>query len=117
MTTSTLRLNWTSLLRATSRPSSLSSSRLRRSYATATDGPPPPPTLAPYEVFDRNAKRLQRDRAASRDGGDRSRLVDYLRREVAERVMERFEVRPSPLSPSDLVQLDELMGGRGECRT
>lgn len=48
---------------------------------------------APYQVFDRNAKRLQKDRAASKEGGDRSRLVDYLRREVTERVLERFEVR------------------------
>ncbi|KAL7413762.1 S-adenosyl-L-methionine-dependent methyltransferase [Mrakia frigida] len=46
---------------------------------------------APYQVFDRNAKRLQKDRAAAKEGGDRSRLVDYLRREVTERVLERFE--------------------------
>ncbi|KAI6163234.1 S-adenosyl-L-methionine-dependent methyltransferase [Pisolithus thermaeus] len=43
-----------------------------------------------YKVFDRNAKRLQKDFAARRDGGARSRTVDYIRDEVSERLMERF---------------------------
>ena len=49
-------------------------------------------TVGPFQVFDRNAKRLQKDRAASRDGGTRSRTVDYVRNEVADRMMERLLV-------------------------
>ncbi|EIW82267.1 S-adenosyl-L-methionine-dependent methyltransferase [Coniophora puteana RWD-64-598 SS2] len=48
------------------------------------------PKAAPYQVFDRNAKRMQKDRAVSRDAGVRSRTVDYVREEVAERLMERL---------------------------
>ncbi|KAH7909452.1 S-adenosyl-L-methionine-dependent methyltransferase [Hygrophoropsis aurantiaca] len=44
----------------------------------------------PYQVFDRTAKRLQKDRAVSRDTGVRSRTVDYVRDEVADRMMERL---------------------------
>jgi hypothetical protein len=40
-------------------------------------------------IFDRNAKRIQKDRAALREG---SRTVDYVREEVADRMMERFMV-------------------------
>ncbi|KAJ1727165.1 hypothetical protein LPJ61_004720, partial [Coemansia biformis] len=43
---------------------------------------------APFEVFDRRAKRQQRDRAASRVAD--SRDVDYLRDEVAARVADRL---------------------------
>ena len=43
-------------------------------------------------MFDRNVKRLQKDRAASRDDGARSRTVDYVRDEVADRMMERLMV-------------------------
>ncbi|KAH8118662.1 S-adenosyl-L-methionine-dependent methyltransferase [Phellopilus nigrolimitatus] len=49
-----------------------------------------PYTVGPFQVFDRNAKRLQKDRAATRDGGERSRTVDYVRDEIADRMMERF---------------------------
>ncbi|KAJ2724410.1 hypothetical protein H4S00_002279 [Coemansia sp. D1744] len=42
----------------------------------------------PFEVFDRNAKRMQRSRAASRT--QTSREVDYLRDEVAARVADRL---------------------------
>ncbi|TFK72058.1 S-adenosyl-L-methionine-dependent methyltransferase [Pluteus cervinus] len=48
---------------------------------------------APYEVFDRTTKRIHRDRAAVKDGGQRSRTVDYVRDEVADRLMERFLAR------------------------
>ncbi|PFH49262.1 hypothetical protein AMATHDRAFT_5076 [Amanita thiersii Skay4041] len=44
----------------------------------------------PYQVFDRQVKRMQRDRAANLDGGARSTTVDYVRNEVADRLMERF---------------------------
>jgi len=47
-------------------------------------------TRGPFQVFDRHAKRLQKDRAAARDGGDRSRTVDYVRDDVANRMIERF---------------------------
>ncbi|THH16620.1 hypothetical protein EW146_g4046 [Bondarzewia mesenterica] len=49
-----------------------------------------PNTVGPFQVFDRNAKRLQKDRAALREGGQRSRTVDYVRDEVADRMIERF---------------------------
>ncbi|KAJ2660048.1 hypothetical protein IW148_003979 [Coemansia sp. RSA 1199] len=42
----------------------------------------------PFEVFDRNAKRMQRSRAASRT--QTSHEVDYLRDEVAARVADRL---------------------------
>src|ERR1700761_7938196 len=47
---------------------------------------------SPFKVFDRQAKRLQKDRAVARDGGNRSRTVDYVRNEVADRMVERFLV-------------------------
>ncbi|KAI0920776.1 hypothetical protein AcV7_002811 [Taiwanofungus camphoratus] len=49
-----------------------------------------PNTVGPFQVFDRNAKRLQKDRAAMKEGGVRSRTVDYVREEVADRMMERL---------------------------
>ncbi|KAF5321083.1 hypothetical protein D9619_000557 [Psilocybe cf. subviscida] len=66
-------------------------SRHARPLATNASNAPPPSftTVGPYEVFDRSVKRLQRDRAARRDG-ERSRVVDYVRDEVADRMMERF---------------------------
>jgi hypothetical protein len=50
-------------------------------------------TLVPFQVFDRTAKRHQKDRAAAREGGATSRTVDYVRNEVAERLVERLFVR------------------------
>jgi NADH dehydrogenase [ubiquinone] 1 alpha subcomplex assembly factor 5 len=49
-------------------------------------------TMQPYIIFDRNAKRKQKDRAALKETGNCSRLVDYLRDEVADRMMERLLV-------------------------
>ncbi|KAF6762042.1 hypothetical protein DFP72DRAFT_842112 [Ephemerocybe angulata] len=71
---------------------SLASRVPSRNYAAVSSSPSQtnPYTVGPYQVFDRNAKRLQRDRAVARDGGDRSRTVDYIRDEIAERMMERF---------------------------
>lgn len=65
-----------------------------RSFAAISSNSPPPSlnTVGPYQVFDRNAKRIQRDRAALREGGAKSRVVDYVRDEVAERMLERFLV-------------------------
>ena len=49
-------------------------------------------SVGPYQIFDRNAKRMQKDRTALVEGGRRSRTVDYVRDEVAERMLERFLV-------------------------
>ena len=68
-----------------------------RRHASTFDAP----NLAPFRVFDRNAKQLQKDRAAMTDGGERSRTVDYVRNEVADRMFERFSVNtPISLDPS-----------------
>ncbi|CAE7211134.1 unnamed protein product [Rhizoctonia solani] len=61
-----------------------------RRYATASGGSPlGAHTMSPFRLFDRNAKRMQKDRAALRDSGERSRMVDYVREEVADRLFER----------------------------
>lgn len=64
-----------------------------RAYASLSSSPINPSSVGPFQVFDRNAKRLQKDRAASRNNGSNSRTVDYVREEVAERMIERFMVR------------------------
>ncbi|KAG6885478.1 hypothetical protein C0993_001343 [Termitomyces sp. T159_Od127] len=58
--------------------------------AISSSSPPRTGTVGPYQVFDRHVKRIQKDQAATRDGGERSRTVDYVREEVADRMMERF---------------------------
>jgi NADH dehydrogenase [ubiquinone] 1 alpha subcomplex assembly factor 5 len=50
-------------------------------------------SVSPYQVFDRNAKTLQKNRAVARNNGESSRTVDYVRDEIADRMMERLEVR------------------------
>jgi len=69
-------------------------SNYARTFAAISSSSPPlsTGTVGPYQVFDRDVKRLQRDRAATSDGGSRSRTVDYVRDEVAERMLERFLV-------------------------
>ncbi|CAE6425644.1 unnamed protein product [Rhizoctonia solani] len=63
---------------------------LIRRYATASGGSPfSAHTMSPFRLFDRNAKRIQKDRAALRASGERSRTVDYVREEVADRLFER----------------------------
>lgn len=54
-----------------------------------------PYTVGPFKVFDRDVKRVQKDRAATQGGGQRSRTVDYLRNEVADMMIERFLVSSS----------------------
>ncbi|KAI0784858.1 S-adenosyl-L-methionine-dependent methyltransferase [Abortiporus biennis] len=63
-----------------------------RSLASVSpaSGPVKLNSVGPYQVFDRKAKRLQKDRAVARDGGERSRTVDYVRDEVADRLIERL---------------------------
>lgn len=65
-----------------------------RTLAAVSSSSPPPNmnTVGPYLVFDRNVKRIQRDKAALREGSKRSRVVDYVRNEVAERMLDRFLV-------------------------
>lgn len=64
-------------------------------FASHSASSPPPSlnTVGPYQIFDRNAKRMQKDRTALREGGGPSRVVDYVRDEAADRMMERFLVR------------------------
>ena len=61
-----------------------------RLYASLSSSPLNPGSVGPYQVFDRHAKRLQKDRSVARDGGIRSRTVDYVREEVADRMIERL---------------------------
>jgi NADH dehydrogenase [ubiquinone] 1 alpha subcomplex assembly factor 5 len=57
----------------------------RRCLATTSSG-------NPFQVFDSEAKRHQRNRAAVNDR-ETSRRTDYLRDEVATRLIERFTVQ------------------------
>lgn len=61
----------------------------RRAALSSASPSANPHTLGPFQVFDRNVKRMQKDRAALRED---SRTVDYVREEVADRMMERFLV-------------------------
>ncbi|EKM79943.1 hypothetical protein AGABI1DRAFT_72662 [Agaricus bisporus var. burnettii JB137-S8] len=60
-----------------------------RRFASHSTGSSPPNfnTVGPYQVFDRNVKCMQKNRAAFRKD---SRMLDYVRDEVADRMMERF---------------------------
>lgn len=72
----------------------LRSRTFARGYATASGSSPlGAHTLSPFRLFDRNAKRIQKDHAALRESGERSRMVDYVREEVADRLFERVLVR------------------------
>ncbi len=51
-----------------------------------------PNSVGPFQVFDRNVKVLQKDRSAIAQNGKKSRTVDYVRNEVAERMIERLMV-------------------------
>jgi NADH dehydrogenase [ubiquinone] 1 alpha subcomplex assembly factor 5 len=64
----------------------------RRLASVTSSAPPNPHTLGPFDVFNRHAKRLQKDRAASKNEGESSRTVDYVREEIADSLMERFLV-------------------------
>ena len=65
-----------------------------RTLATVSPSSPPPnpSTPGPFQIFDRAAKSLQKDRAAERNAGEASRTVDYVRNEIADRMMERLLV-------------------------
>lgn len=51
---------------------------------------------APYHIFDRYAKVLQKDRSAAHNRVENSRTVDYVRDEIADRLMERMLVSADP---------------------
>jgi NADH dehydrogenase [ubiquinone] 1 alpha subcomplex assembly factor 5 len=51
---------------------------------------------APYQIFDRYAKVLQKDRSAVPCCVENSRTVDYVRDEIADRLMERMLVGVGP---------------------
>lgn len=62
-----------------------------RSYATASGVSPrfaASSPQSPFAVFDRNLKKLQRDRAASDPA--RSRLTDYVKDEIAASMVDRL---------------------------
>lgn len=66
---------------------------IRSLAAVSSSSPSPNPhTVGPFQVFDRAGKKLQKDRAIERDAGVTSRTVDYVRNEIAERMMERLLV-------------------------
>lgn len=46
---------------------------------------------SPLQVFDRSVKIKQKDRSVTRDAGVSSQTVDYVRDEVAERLLERLD--------------------------
>ncbi|KAJ7098752.1 S-adenosyl-L-methionine-dependent methyltransferase [Mycena belliarum] len=59
----------------------------RRAAISSASPAANPHTLGPFQIFDRDVKRIQKNRAALREG---SRMVDYVQEEVADRMMERF---------------------------
>ncbi|TDL29644.1 S-adenosyl-L-methionine-dependent methyltransferase [Rickenella mellea] len=67
--------------------------RLTRSLAVVSRSHPSPDlnSAGPFQIFDREAKRMQKDRAARKNHGARSRTVDYVFDEVAEGLFVRFE--------------------------
>lgn len=63
----------------------------RRAYASVSPGVNPG-SVGPFQVFDRSVKAMQKDRSAMHEDGTRSRTVDYVREEVADRMIERLLV-------------------------
>ncbi|WOO76991.1 Arginine-hydroxylase NDUFAF5, mitochondrial [Vanrija pseudolonga] len=87
--------------------------RAPRTYATLSPHTPPPTTA--YDVFDESAKAAQRDRAVARiaeavDAGEVEgpEVLDYLRDEVADRIVERVEDLKVP--PATIVDLSAHAG-------
>jgi len=64
-----------------------------RSLASIADTVAP----APYQIFDRYAKVLQKDRSAAPNRVENSRTVDYVRDEIADRLIERMLVSSDPM--------------------
>ena len=66
-----------------------------RSLASVADTLAP----APYQIFDRYAKVLQKDRSATPSRAENSRTVDYMRDEIGDRLVERMVVSSDPGQP------------------
>lgn len=66
--------------------------RSQSRFLASLSGPLNPNSVGPFQVFNRSIKVLQKDRSAVIDGGKKSRTVDYVRNEVAERMIERLLV-------------------------
>ena len=81
--------------------SNLSFSHHSRLFSSSTATRISPPTSSTQIIFDRNVKRMQRNRAAL---GPESRDVDYLRDEVADRLVDRLLVNVSILCIRFLIQ-------------
>ncbi|KAI0355402.1 S-adenosyl-L-methionine-dependent methyltransferase [Trametes cingulata] len=62
-----------------------------RALASVSSSSVNPNSVGPFQVFDRNVKRMQKDRAVTRDGGVHNATVDYLRQEISDRMIERFQ--------------------------
>ncbi|KAL7419155.1 hypothetical protein Q5752_005991 [Cryptotrichosporon argae] len=98
------------LLRSTASPArraarAHSAACLSRHRTYASLSPHTPPPTSPYEVFDELSKVRQRDRALRRlaeQGLDKT-VVDYVRDEMAERLVERVEDIKVP--PSSILEL------------
>ncbi|KAI0758111.1 S-adenosyl-L-methionine-dependent methyltransferase [Fomes fomentarius] len=69
----------------------LSLVRTRSLASVSSSSPVNPNSVGPFQVFDRNVKRMQKDRSAVRNGGQRSRTVDYVRNDIADRLVERMQ--------------------------
>ena len=54
---------------------------------------------APYQIFDRYAKVLQKDRSAAPNRVENSRTADYVRDEIADRLAERMLVSSGLVLP------------------
>jgi len=64
-----------------------------RSLASVADVVAP----TPYQIFDRYAKVLQKDRSATPNRVENSRTVDYVRDEIGDRLVERMLVSSGPV--------------------
>lgn len=67
-------------------------SRLPRFYSRSLASIADTVAPAPYQIFDRYTKVLQKDRSAAPNRAEDSRTVDYVRDEVADRLIERMLV-------------------------
>lgn len=69
-------------------------------------------TTTPFQVFNADTKRHQRNRAARLDP-DHSRRTDYLRDEVAQRLIDRFMVLSLTTNSLTLAHQSTIQNGRG----
>jgi len=71
-------------------------SRVPRAYSRSLASIADTVAPAPYQLFDRYAKVLQKDRSATPNRVENSRTVDYVRDEIADRLIERMLVSSGP---------------------